>query len=49
MEFGFSQEEINFREEVEDFLKSELPKDWPVKSSRVCCLLIWTRAFLWSV
>jgi alkylation response protein AidB-like acyl-CoA dehydrogenase len=32
MEFGFSQKEIEFREEVEDFLKSELPADWPLKS-----------------
>ena len=32
MEFGFSQKELEFREEVEDFLKSELPADWPVKS-----------------
>ena len=32
MEFGFSQKEIEFREEVEEFLKSELPADWPVKS-----------------
>jgi alkylation response protein AidB-like acyl-CoA dehydrogenase len=32
MEFGFSQKELNFREEVEDFLKRELPQDWPVKS-----------------
>ena len=32
MEFGFNQKELEFREEVEDFLKSELPADWPVKS-----------------
>jgi alkylation response protein AidB-like acyl-CoA dehydrogenase len=32
MEFGFSQKEIEFRKEVEEFLKSELPADWPVKS-----------------
>ena len=32
MEFGFSRKEIDFRDEVEDFLKSELPADWPVKS-----------------
>ena len=32
MEFGFSQKEIDFRDEVEEFLKTELPADWPVKS-----------------
>ena len=32
MEFGFSRKEIEFREEVEDFLKIELPADWHVKS-----------------
>ena len=32
MEFGFSQKETDFRDEVEEFLKSELPADWPVKS-----------------
>jgi alkylation response protein AidB-like acyl-CoA dehydrogenase len=32
MEFGFSQKEIEFQEEVEEFLKKELPPDWPEKS-----------------
>jgi alkylation response protein AidB-like acyl-CoA dehydrogenase len=32
MEFGFSRKELEFREEVEEFLKKELPHDWPVKS-----------------
>jgi len=28
MEFSFSEEEIAFRQEVEDFVKEELPPDW---------------------
>jgi len=32
MEFGFSEQEQAFREEVEDFLKKELPPDWPERS-----------------
>jgi hypothetical protein len=28
MEFSFSEEEIAFRQEVEDFVKQELPPDW---------------------
>lgn len=32
MEFGFSQKEIEFQEAVEEFLKKELPPDWPEKS-----------------
>ena len=33
MEFGFSEQELAFREAVEDFLKKELPHDWPEKST----------------
>ena len=32
MEFGFSEQELAFREEVEDFLQKELPSDWPERS-----------------
>ncbi|UCE53038.1 MAG: acyl-CoA dehydrogenase family protein [Desulfobacterales bacterium] len=32
MEFGFSEQELVFREEVEAFLKKELPLDWPERS-----------------
>jgi len=32
MEFGFSEKELAFRAEVEDFLKAELPADWPERS-----------------
>jgi alkylation response protein AidB-like acyl-CoA dehydrogenase len=32
MEFGFSRKEQTFRKEVEDFLKMELPSDWPQRS-----------------
>ena len=28
MDFGFTQEELDFRKEVEDFVKGELPLDW---------------------
>ena len=28
MDFSFSKEEIAFRQEVEDFVKQELPPDW---------------------
>ncbi len=28
MDFGFSQDELDFRRDVEDFVKSELPLDW---------------------
>lgn len=32
MEFQFSEKEEAFRNEVEDFLKKELPSDWPKRS-----------------
>lgn len=32
MEFGFSEKELAFRDEVETFLKKELPSDWPERS-----------------
>jgi len=32
MEFGFSDKELAFRDEVEDFLNKELPAGWPEKS-----------------
>ena len=32
MEFKFSEKEEAFRQEVEDFLKKELPPDWPKRS-----------------
>jgi alkylation response protein AidB-like acyl-CoA dehydrogenase len=32
MEFKFNEKEAAFYEEVEDFLKKELPSDWPEKS-----------------
>jgi alkylation response protein AidB-like acyl-CoA dehydrogenase len=32
MDFGFSEKELAFRAEVEDFLKEELPPDWPERS-----------------
>jgi len=32
MEFGFNDQEEAFKTEVEDFLKRELPSDWPEKS-----------------
>jgi alkylation response protein AidB-like acyl-CoA dehydrogenase len=32
MEFGFSEEQLEFRTEVEEFLKTELPPDWPERS-----------------
>ena len=28
MDFAFTQEELDFREEVEEFIKRELPPDW---------------------
>ncbi|MHC4355720.1 MAG: acyl-CoA dehydrogenase family protein [Planctomycetota bacterium] len=28
MDFGFTQEELDFRAEVEEFAKRELPSDW---------------------
>ncbi len=33
MEFQFNAKEIAFRNEVEDFLKTEMPPDWPKKST----------------
>jgi alkylation response protein AidB-like acyl-CoA dehydrogenase len=32
LEFGFSDKELAFREEIEAFLKKELPPDWPERS-----------------
>jgi alkylation response protein AidB-like acyl-CoA dehydrogenase len=32
MEFGFSDKELAFREEIEAFLKEELSPDWPERS-----------------
>jgi 3-oxocholest-4-en-26-oyl-CoA dehydrogenase alpha subunit len=32
MDFGFSEKELAFRAEVEEFLKAELPPDWPERS-----------------
>ncbi|MCP4756092.1 MAG: acyl-CoA dehydrogenase [Proteobacteria bacterium] len=32
MEFKFTEQEQAFREKVEDFLKTELPEDWPERS-----------------
>jgi len=28
MDFAFTQEELDFRKEVEEFVKRELPPDW---------------------
>ena len=33
MEFDFTEEQKAFKQEVEDFLKEELPPDWDAKTS----------------